>query len=151
MRASLLPGLIVMAGCVVDISGAPCLADANCPKDQRCVEKVCRFSDGGTSGGGGGGAALGGGGGSATGGGLPAGGGGGVVDGGADAGLDAGVDLDGDGAALPADCDDTNPAIYPAVNMKEAILRTLQHTGGRRSEAASILGIGLRTLQRKSR
>ena len=32
---------------------------------------------------------------------------------------------------------------------KEAILRTLQQTGGRRAEAAAILGIGLRTLQRK--
>jgi DNA-binding NtrC family response regulator len=32
---------------------------------------------------------------------------------------------------------------------KEAILRTLQQTGGRRAEAAAILEIGLRTLQRK--
>jgi len=34
---------------------------------------------------------------------------------------------------------------------KEAILRTLQQTGGNRTRAAEILGIGLRTLQRKLR
>jgi len=34
---------------------------------------------------------------------------------------------------------------------KEAILRTLQETGGNRTRAAEILGIGLRTLQRKLR
>jgi len=32
---------------------------------------------------------------------------------------------------------------------KEAILRTLEHTGGHRAKAAQLLGIGLRTLQRK--
>ncbi len=32
---------------------------------------------------------------------------------------------------------------------KEAILRTLQHTGNHRGKAAAMLGIGLRTLQRK--
>ncbi len=32
---------------------------------------------------------------------------------------------------------------------KEAILRTLQYTGGHRAKAAQLLGIGLRTLQRK--
>jgi len=32
---------------------------------------------------------------------------------------------------------------------KEAILRTLDHTGGHRAKAAQLLGIGLRTLQRK--
>ena len=34
---------------------------------------------------------------------------------------------------------------------KEAILRTLRQTGGNRTRAAEILGIGLRTLQRKLR
>ena len=34
---------------------------------------------------------------------------------------------------------------------KEAILRTLQQTGGNRTRAADLLGIGLRTLQRKLR
>jgi DNA-binding NtrC family response regulator len=34
---------------------------------------------------------------------------------------------------------------------REAILRTLQETGGNRTRAAEILGIGLRTLQRKLR
>jgi DNA-binding NtrC family response regulator len=34
---------------------------------------------------------------------------------------------------------------------KEAILRTLQQTGGNRTRAAELLGIGLRTLQRKLR
>jgi len=34
---------------------------------------------------------------------------------------------------------------------KDAILRTLQQTGGNRTRAADILGIGLRTLQRKLR
>jgi len=34
---------------------------------------------------------------------------------------------------------------------KDAILRTLQETGGNRTRAAEILGIGLRTLQRKLR
>ena len=34
---------------------------------------------------------------------------------------------------------------------KDAILRTLQQTGGNRTRAAEILGIGLRTLQRKLR
>ena len=41
----------------------------------------------------------------------------------------------------------------PAVTMeeieREAILRTLKETGGNRTRAAEILGIGLRTLQRK--
>jgi DNA-binding NtrC family response regulator len=32
---------------------------------------------------------------------------------------------------------------------REAILETLRRTGGRRAEAAQLLGIGLRTLQRK--
>ncbi len=32
---------------------------------------------------------------------------------------------------------------------REAILRTLEHTGGHRARAAQLLGIGLRTLQRK--
>ena len=32
---------------------------------------------------------------------------------------------------------------------KEAILKTLQETGGNRTKAAEVLGIGLRTLQRK--
>jgi len=32
---------------------------------------------------------------------------------------------------------------------KEAILRTLEYTGGHRARAAQLLGIGLRTLQRK--
>jgi len=32
---------------------------------------------------------------------------------------------------------------------REAILRTLQETGGNRTKAAEVLGIGLRTLQRK--
>jgi DNA-binding NtrC family response regulator len=32
---------------------------------------------------------------------------------------------------------------------REAILRTLKETGGNRTRAAEILGIGLRTLQRK--
>jgi DNA-binding NtrC family response regulator len=32
---------------------------------------------------------------------------------------------------------------------KEAILKTLQYTGGHRAKAAQLLGIGLRTLQRK--
>jgi DNA-binding NtrC family response regulator len=32
---------------------------------------------------------------------------------------------------------------------KEAILRALEETGGNRTRAAEILGIGLRTLQRK--
>jgi len=32
---------------------------------------------------------------------------------------------------------------------REAILRTLEHTGGHRAKAAQMLGIGLRTLQRK--
>ena len=32
---------------------------------------------------------------------------------------------------------------------REAILETLERTGGRRAEAARLLGIGLRTLQRK--
>ena len=32
---------------------------------------------------------------------------------------------------------------------KEAILRTLQYTGDHRGKAATLLGIGLRTLQRK--
>jgi DNA-binding NtrC family response regulator len=32
---------------------------------------------------------------------------------------------------------------------REAILATLAHTGGRRAEAARLLDIGLRTLQRK--
>lgn len=35
------------------------------------------------------------------------------VDAGVDAGLDAGIDNDNDGSPLPADCDDTNPAIRP--------------------------------------
>jgi len=47
------------------------------------------------------------------------------------------------------------PAAGPARTMeeieKEAILRTLQETGGNRTRAAEILGIGLRTLQRKLR
>ena len=34
---------------------------------------------------------------------------------------------------------------------KEAILKTLEETGGNRTRAADILGIGLRTLQRKLR
>ncbi|MDP1826516.1 MAG: putative metal-binding motif-containing protein [Archangium sp.] len=34
-------------------------------------------------------------------------------DGGTDAGMDAGIDNDNDGSPLPADCDDTNPAIRP--------------------------------------
>ena len=34
---------------------------------------------------------------------------------------------------------------------REAILRTLEHTGGRRGQAAQILGISIRTLQRKLR
>ena len=32
---------------------------------------------------------------------------------------------------------------------KEAILRTITHTGGHRARAADLLEIGLRTLQRK--
>jgi DNA-binding NtrC family response regulator len=32
---------------------------------------------------------------------------------------------------------------------REAILRTLEHTGGHRARAAQLLEIGLRTLQRK--
>ena len=32
---------------------------------------------------------------------------------------------------------------------KEAILRTVDHTGGHRAKAADLLEIGLRTLQRK--
>jgi DNA-binding NtrC family response regulator len=32
---------------------------------------------------------------------------------------------------------------------KEAILRALEETGGNRTRAAELLGIGLRTLQRK--
>jgi DNA-binding NtrC family response regulator len=32
---------------------------------------------------------------------------------------------------------------------RQAILETLHRTGGRRAEAAQLLGIGLRTLQRK--
>ena len=32
---------------------------------------------------------------------------------------------------------------------REAILKTLEMTGGNRTQAAEILGIGLRTLQRK--
>jgi transcriptional regulator with PAS, ATPase and Fis domain len=47
------------------------------------------------------------------------------------------------------------PAAPPARTMdeieKEAILRTLNETGGNRTRAAEILGIGLRTLQRKLR
>lgn len=35
------------------------------------------------------------------------------VDAGVDAGADAGIDNDNDGSPLPADCDDTNPAIRP--------------------------------------
>jgi DNA-binding NtrC family response regulator len=47
------------------------------------------------------------------------------------------------------------PPAGPARTMdeieREAILRTLQQTGGNRTRAAEILGIGLRTLQRKLR
>jgi DNA-binding NtrC family response regulator len=32
---------------------------------------------------------------------------------------------------------------------RDAILRTLEHTGGHRARAAALLEIGLRTLQRK--
>jgi DNA-binding NtrC family response regulator len=56
------------------------------------------------------------------------------------------------GAAAPAR---GGTAAAPARTMdaieKEAILRTLEETGGNRTRAADILGIGLRTLQRKLR
>ena len=45
----------------------------------------------------------------------------------------------------------TGPARTMEEIEKEAILRTLQETGGNRTRAAEILGIGLRTLQRKLR
>ena len=48
--------------------------------------------------------------------------------------------------ALPA-----GPARTMGEIEKDAILRTLQETGGNRTRAAEILGIGLRTLQRKLR
>ncbi|MGD9252566.1 MAG: sigma-54 dependent transcriptional regulator [Holophagae bacterium] len=61
---------------------------------------------------------------------------------------------------LPADyrstVDDVRPiesAVWQPRSMaeieREAILRTVDHTGGHRAKAAELLGIGLRTLQRK--
>jgi DNA-binding NtrC family response regulator len=51
------------------------------------------------------------------------------------------------------------PALSPSATVprtmdeieKEAILRALEGTGGNRTRAAELLGIGLRTLQRKLR
>jgi len=57
----------------------------------------------------------------------------------------------GEGAAPPPAA--VQPAHGPARTMdaieRQAILETLGRTGGRRAEAAHLLGIGLRTLQRK--
>ncbi len=61
---------------------------------------------------------------------------------------------------LPAEYRTASPASGRALNgpwaprtmeeiEKEAILKTLEHTNGHRGKAASLLGIGLRTLQRK--
>jgi len=55
------------------------------------------------------------------------------------------------GATPPARSGSTPaPRTMDAIE-KEAILRTLEETGGNRTRAAEILGIGLRTLQRKLR
>jgi DNA-binding NtrC family response regulator len=56
--------------------------------------------------------------------------------------------------AAPAEPEGTEPAAGGAPRTmeeieREAILRTLRETGGNRTRAAEILGIGLRTLQRK--
>ncbi len=51
----------------------------------------------------------------------------------------------------PAAAAPTGPARSMEEIEKEAILRTLRETGGNRTRAAEILGIGLRTLQRKLR
>ncbi|MEE9292522.1 MAG: sigma-54 dependent transcriptional regulator [Acidobacteriota bacterium] len=50
-----------------------------------------------------------------------------------------------------ADAASAGPARTMDEIEKEAILRTLEETGGNRTRAAEILGIGLRTLQRKLR
>jgi DNA-binding NtrC family response regulator len=57
------------------------------------------------------------------------------------------------GARVPAPAGAQPPAAGPARTMdeieREAILRALDETGGNRTRAAELLGIGLRTLQRK--
>ena len=53
-------------------------------------------------------------------------------------------------AATPA-AEPAGPARTMGEIEREAILRTLRETGGNRTRAAEILGIGLRTLQRKLR
>ncbi len=55
------------------------------------------------------------------------------------------------GAASPAQGALAGPARTMDAIEREAILRTLEETGGNRTRAAEILGIGLRTLQRKLR
>jgi DNA-binding NtrC family response regulator len=51
-------------------------------------------------------------------------------------------------AEEPAAAAEPTPSTMAGIE-REAILRTLRETGGNRTRAAEILGIGLRTLQRK--
>ena len=44
---------------------------------------------------------------------------------------------------------EVEPGITIAEMERQLILKTLEHTGGNRTHSASLLGIGVRTLQRK--
>jgi DNA-binding NtrC family response regulator len=60
-------------------------------------------------------------------------------------------DLPGSFRAAPVEAPPTDfrPGTTLAEMERELISRTLEHTGGNRTHSASLLGIGVRTLQRK--
>jgi DNA-binding NtrC family response regulator len=53
------------------------------------------------------------------------------------------------GSGAGTDRPATGPGVTLAEMERELIVRTLEHTGGNRTHSASLLGIGVRTLQRK--
>jgi DNA-binding NtrC family response regulator len=53
------------------------------------------------------------------------------------------------GSSTATDRPETGPGVTIAEMERDLILRTLEHTGGNRTHSASLLGIGVRTLQRK--
>ena len=52
---------------------------------------------------------------------------------------------------VPADPSQLQPGTTLAEMERELIRKTLEHTGGNRTHSAELLGIGVRTLQRKIR